>query len=534
MYIKYTKLKLRIYSSILLTMLITYIHIYSGNGSGTLDPSFGNQGIVITTIGGVDDELNSITLQSNGDIVGGGLAFITNYNDGAVLRYTPNGELDPTFGTGGITIQDLGGTYQINSVALQSSGKIITYGIQNNILVISRFNTNGSLDTTFATNGIFTHSPIEFINAMSVQPDDKILAGFQDDSFHPYVLRLTIDGALDSTFGTAGIASIGNDVGFTTGIGFQSSGNIILGGQFNALIAAARLLVSDGSLDPSFGTGGIASFNPPGINPSIECLVIQPDDEIVLAGNTTQTSPVEGVPLAVRLNSDGSLDSSFGTGGFSTPNVATNVIDAIGLQTNGQIILGGDDSNFLQFLLVRLNTDGSLDTTFGNNGQVVTIVVPNSNSPILSLIVIGNDYVIAEGTSIGDSTNEIVLAKYFLQPQSVVNNFSFSMTQASSLFVPAPGLLTTAIPSVFPVLLTPPQHGAVTIYPDGSFVYVPNIAFSGVDSFTYTLNVNGTISTTTGTVTITVMPQTSTSVGLGKLLVDAIRNKYGKKFWIIN
>ncbi|MGA9109772.1 MAG: delta-60 repeat domain-containing protein, partial [Smithella sp.] len=190
----------------------------SSSVSGSLDTTFGTGGIVTTPIGSYDAYAYALAIQSDGRIVVSGYSSNGSNYDFALVRYNTDGSLDTTFGTGGIVITPMGSGYDIAyALAIQSDGRILaagnSYNGSNYNFALVRYNTNGSLDTTFGTGGIVTTSigtgDSEAL-ALGIQSDGNILAAGKspDGSNNDFALvRYNTNGSLDTTFGTGGIVT---------------------------------------------------------------------------------------------------------------------------------------------------------------------------------------------------------------------------------------------------------------------------------------------------------------------------------------
>jgi uncharacterized delta-60 repeat protein len=229
----------------------------------------------------------------------------------------------------------------------------------------------GDLDLSFGTGGSVTTSISgiwDVPSDVAVQSDSKIVVGGTADVVGDFALsRYNNDGSLDATFGTGGKVTtdfgLGSSAGF--GLAIQPDGKIVMVGNANQDFGVARYN-GNGSLDTTFGTGGTVTTDF-GDFDSAAAALIQPDGKIVAVGDTNLN-----VAAVVRYNSDGTLDSTFGSGGKVTSNVESNisVADAV-LQADGKILVAGEaPSN--DFGVIRYNSNGTLDTTFGNNGKVTT------------------------------------------------------------------------------------------------------------------------------------------------------------------
>jgi uncharacterized delta-60 repeat protein len=229
--------------------------------SGDLDPSFGAGGKVITYFGGVD-QAHKVAVQTDGKLV---VVGTNNYIPGnarvALVRYNPNGNLDPTFGSNGESLTDFGADADGYALALEPDGKIVVTGrIFGNFngyfnWIIARFNSNGSLDTTFGSGGrtITDFGSFDAATAVAIQTDGKIVvAGEADSNFG--IARYNPDGTLDSTFGAGGKNVSYFLSGPATAMAIQSDGKIVVvGGGFSYGVARYN---SNGTFDSSFGVDG--------------------------------------------------------------------------------------------------------------------------------------------------------------------------------------------------------------------------------------------------------------------------------------
>jgi uncharacterized delta-60 repeat protein len=143
---------------LVLAMVLAPTLIYGQTQSGTLDASFGTGGKVTTDFAGSGDGAGAIAVQPDGKLVAAGGATINGQADFALARYNSNGTLDTSFSTGGRVTTDFGGRYEgASSVALQWDGKIVVaggsvIGLYDNF-ALARYNSNGTLDTSFGTGG---------------------------------------------------------------------------------------------------------------------------------------------------------------------------------------------------------------------------------------------------------------------------------------------------------------------------------------------------------------------------------------------
>jgi uncharacterized delta-60 repeat protein len=267
------------------------------NANGTLDTSFSGDGKVTTAVGTGNDEAFSVALQADGKIVVAGTSASGASQRFAVARYTPNGEADATFGSGGRVITPVGvGGSGGTGVVIQTDGRIVVSGYASNgsngDFAVVRYTATGFLDTSFGNGGkIMTDFGNSYDNGASValQADGMIIVGGSslndpiNGTFNFALARYTPAGVLDASFGSGGkvVTDFGtNDYG--AGIAIQGDSKILLTGFASNHFSTCRYL-ADGSMDASFGTAGRVT-SPIGHQSSAKCIAVQDDDKIVVAG----------------------------------------------------------------------------------------------------------------------------------------------------------------------------------------------------------------------------------------------------------
>lgn len=284
----------------------------SGNGSaedialarfdadGFLDPTFDGDGLQTTAIAGVEAKALAVAVQPDGKIVVGGQVRLPSaYTDMLVARYDSTGTLDPSFGTGGITTMSLGTAWDhVHALAIQPDGKLVAVAEVRNLddwddraFTLLRFEIDGTLDGSFGSGGIAVHDvgdDADILHDVALQPDGKMIAvGRSGPEFlHELaVMRFDANGVLDPGFGTGGLVL--SDFGFPRAragaVSLRHDGAIVIAGQAGDRILVAQY-ASDGSLDPSFsGDGWEAVLGGPG--PSLpQAVGLQPDGKIVVTG----------------------------------------------------------------------------------------------------------------------------------------------------------------------------------------------------------------------------------------------------------
>ncbi len=399
-----------------------------------LDDSFDSDGKVTTDIGtNTTDIAYSIALQDDGKIL---VAGVSNSNF-AVVRYNSNGSLDTSFGTAGKVTTNLGSTDIAYSIALQDDGKILVAGVSSSNFAVLRYNSDGSLDNSFGNAGkvINNLGSSDIAYSVALQDDGKILlAGVSNSNFA--VLRYNSNGSLDTNFGTAGkvITNLGS-TDIARSIALQDDGKILVAGVSNNNFAVVRYN-SNGSLDTSFGTAGTV-INNLGSTDIAYNIALQDDGKILLVGVSNNNFAV------VRYDSNGSLDTSFGTAGKVITNLGgTDIAYSVSVQANGKIIVAGSSKN--NFAVLRYNSNGSLDTSFGTAGIITTDIGTNT---------IDNAYALTQhdGTIIvaGVSANNFAVARYRVNQNPVLvkeiadkeipEDINFNFTISDSFQDPDPG-----------------------------------------------------------------------------------------------
>jgi uncharacterized delta-60 repeat protein len=327
------------------------------NTDGTLDTTFSGDGKVTTDFTSGSDAAIGVAIQpSDGKIVAAGYA-ASGGSRFALARYNTDGTLDTTFsGDGEVTTDFTSGDDFAWTMAIQADGKIVAAGGaggKGERFALARYNTDGTLDTTFSGDGKVTTdftSGYEYIDAIAIQPSDgKIVAVGSANYYgsHPKfaLARYNTDGTLDTTFSGDGKVTTAfgsaQSWGFATAIQ-STDGKIVAGGQAGSRFALARYN-TNGALDTSFGGDGMVTTNfTPGVD-DLDDIAIQGDGRIVAAGSANYFGPDSKFALA-RYNSNGTLDTSFGGDGKVTTNFTSGNDRATGVllqPADGNIVVAG-------------------------------------------------------------------------------------------------------------------------------------------------------------------------------------------------
>jgi uncharacterized delta-60 repeat protein len=366
--------------------------------AGQLDPSFGQGGIVTTDFGNqINSDIataNAVTIQTDGKIVVcGGAPGSNGFPNAAVVRYNTDGSLDKRFGNAGVNVV-LGQFEILTAIALQTDGKIVTAGSAGEDIDIIRFNSNGQLDSTFGTNGIVSFSAIGALTSgIVVQPDGNILVG----NGH-LLIRFLPSGQLDLTFGSGGSAKV---AGYNpTAIALLSNGKILVA---SALVSSGfenpgfvTRYNGDGSLDASFGINGQLSVPGPA-NALVLLNAGRFAGEFVIAGNLTSSvsGPVSGFAVS-GYKGVGTVDARFGTNGgdvTSVPNFSTIATSGLGLQSSGDFVTSGtaSTSSFSTVFALARYTPAGRLDVTFGTNGIVTTSFPNTNEVTANGLAIQSD-----------------------------------------------------------------------------------------------------------------------------------------------
>jgi uncharacterized delta-60 repeat protein len=437
---------------------------------GALDPTFGTGGLVTTGFFSSNTRVAGVVLQpGDNKLVVAGTVQVGNPSKSiwALARYLPNGQLDTDAVTGfgalnATTMKRpgeftfdpspglLGGSSLLSGLVLEPNGKIVVAGeisrLTGTLGSLARFNSDGSLDTTFGSGGFATDSLLKFneFTAITLVNNQIIVAGF---AFNPlqsqvdFVARFSADGFSDTSFGGAGS---GNDVlnfgsastPTVAGLAADNMGRIVVAGSLflgnNSFQLTMVRLNADGSMDNTFGNAGLVTSTPL-TNFNLHAVTVQPDQRIVVAGEAA-TGMANGTATGViafgvaRFTSSGALDTTFGQGGgqlvsFSQDEDAAN---SLALQPDGSIVLAGSarfpktatTQDHTDFALARLTPNGMPDPNFGTNGQVTTNVGQvtggflSQEDQVESVLLQPDGKIVAAG----ESSSVFALARYLGTP----------------------------------------------------------------------------------------------------------------------
>lgn len=378
------------------TAFFIFFSFYAAQVSAqvTLDTTFADGGMSTFSLSAQDDYITAMAIQPDNKIV---VCAVLPFNISgctALFRYNPDGSLDESFGVNGIVYTAVVNPSMVSqNLKLQADGKILVAGstavAETSALfnfAVSRYNTDGSADDSFGVNGLLQ---TDFSNqgdkahAVAVQADNKIIiAGETSSGGNQYfgVVRYLPDGTPDSSFGNEGKVNTGFGIaGFSdvaNCIRLQPDGKIVIGGnainfeQESDSDFAFLRLNADGSSDNSFGSGGKSEVGF-GEFESLGSFTLTPDNEIVAVGYTySETEGTRGMVL--KLNADGDPDIDFGVGGRLIYDSVGTVLNSVARQEDGKLLCGGYsyvNQSGMDYLLIRLLSDGNADPGFNGTGS---------------------------------------------------------------------------------------------------------------------------------------------------------------------
>jgi uncharacterized delta-60 repeat protein len=390
--------------------------------AGSLDRCFGATGKRSTRIGS-SAQAHAMAIQPDGKIVVAGFSSNGLNDDFALARYNPNGSLDTSFDGDGKVTTDFGASMDhVFAIKLQTDGKIVVAGesyIGNIDFALARYNTNGSLDTSFSTDGKLTTDISGGSNAayaLVIQSDGKIvIAGYASLGIIDFALaRYDTNGNLDNTFDTDGIltTAIGSSTDIVQAIALQTDGKIVVAGYTVTDGTADFVLArynTNGTLDSSFGFEGTLITSIGAIGDYVSALQLQSDGKIVVAGRSDNDFAL------ARYTTGGLPDLSFDSDGIVTTTVGVSSATAwaLAIQSDGKILAAGVafNGNDYDFALVRYTTTGALDTGFDTDGKVTTAIGSSIDYANAIAIQADGKIAVAGYTTVG-SRKDFALTRY--------------------------------------------------------------------------------------------------------------------------
>jgi len=325
-----------------------------------------------------------------------------------------DGTVDQSFAINGHTMTQIleDKNSAATNVLVLSDGKILASGIYDNYgrnaVTAVRYNTDGSLDEAFGEGGIvqtyFAETQVVGEqNGLGLQSDGKIIISGYTTSATDYdfaVMRLNSDGSVDSSFGTDGrtLTEIGDKQDYAYGLTIQDDDKIVMVGRRSDNTGSDAIVVrytGDGHLDASFGTDGVVAIDFDGGADDLRTVEYQSNGKIVAGGYSSNF----GLSfILIKLLPDGSLDTSFDQDGKLKIDTLTGQVHSLALLNQNQILLAGSNGGE-NVQLAKVNADGTLDASFGNSGTLATNFVNGGNDGPQKLLVQSDNKFIVTGTT---------------------------------------------------------------------------------------------------------------------------------------
>ena len=384
---------------------------------GSLVSTYGSTGKSVLAIAGSSAvNVYNSKLQADGKLVLVGSVKMTGSLDWLTARLNTDGSFDTSFNGTGYSIYSYGSSDdELIGIDIQSDGKILTAGIgssSHSDITTARWNSDGTLDTTFNGTGIAVKTDPSWYNGgytVKVQSDGKILVGgyLYTGGYKDIVLRYNTDGTPDTTFNSTGVVLFNTGTGsaYVQDISIQSDGKIMLAGGSKIsgyYQAGLARLNADGTFDTSFDGDGKKEITiSTGADAQLDRVEVLSNGKILSSGRTSNGSNSDGILF--QLNSDGSMDSGFGSSGIVTfDSGGDDAFMHFAIDSNGRIIVAGRTpgaGSFSDGLIWRFNSNGSIDTSFGTSGHI-NLSMSGYASDILSPQILSDGKIWAVGSAI--------------------------------------------------------------------------------------------------------------------------------------
>jgi uncharacterized delta-60 repeat protein len=477
------------------------------NANGSIDSGFGINGQTLDPMGSNDyDYLNFLTIAANGQILSGGYTLSNNLDYFTLVRIDPNGSLDSSFaadgnllfyypgasiGYIGAMVQNDGkivvngntseanipnflarfnpdgssdltygnngmATTNGNAVVMQTDQKVVecTYSIVDSTgeteIMMSRYNSDGSPDLTYGTNGVVQDFPGALAyGSLAIQPDNKVVVGAyvtNDFGENLALIRYNTDGTPDATFGTGGAAIPNFEFyNYPQSIAIGNDGKIIVAEVANnasgQLVMVLARFSQTGSIDSSFAQNGLLTLSP-GVLAIPGVVALQADGKILL-NYVVSYDDITYYNFVSRYSASGVPDSLFGTDGT----IAVDGTGGVMVEPDQKILVSGnvyDAQNNNNVSISRYNTNGTPDSSFGTNGTTITKFAQGQS--LVAGAAISNNELIADGFA-DDPLGIGILAEYHLGNQTIILDTAAVVAVAQTLIEPGSDLTITAAPN---------------------------------------------------------------------------------------
>ena len=426
----------------LLILIVLLTCNFSIAQDGMLDPVFDFDGKITDSFAEVGEDL---CVQPDGKILVVGS--LNNGSTGFVIaRYNVDGSIDESFNSSGTQSIVIGTSAYATCIQLQDNGKIIIGGFAElggfDEFAIARLNSDGTLDNSFNLNGIVTtsiSSKDDRARGMSIQTDGKIVVTGESyresstggaDRYDFATVRYNLDGSLDNSFNNSGIVTLSLGTGSESyDVETLNDGSIVTIGEAwmsNANDFALVKHKSDGTIDSTFGTDGIVTTPIFSGEDRGRSLDVQSDGKIIASGFTHNGNNYDFA--IVRYNSSGVIDNTFGINGIVATDLSSenDFLNGACIQSDDKIILVGRSytGQGYDFSVVRYNPNGSIDNSFGTNGIVYTPFTDFDRANSVKISV--NGKIVVCGETRDENSNEYLAVSVYNNP-SIINSANIEL-----------------------------------------------------------------------------------------------------------
>ena len=459
--------------------------------NGTPDPSFGTGGVDLNTPGSISDTLSALIVLSDNSIFAAGESDASGDYHSGLGHYNAQG-IDRNFGDSGFSVSSGQADHSMFDIlTLDNIGGFFALSRTSGSTFLAHYFSDGTVDSSFGLGGIAQDSIMDSAFPQKVVVDTRtgnvIVSGYavsqSSEHYEGFIARYTPSGRLDSTFGTNGIVSSSVPdkffMSYTSAI--QNDGKIIVGGTTIDTARVASFFIArftnSGTLDGSFGSGGIVNFTPGTYDDEINAIAVDSRGRVVIGGGTVASDSQQTQFILVRLMSDGSLDQNFGSNGVETGTVGgvDDRILSVAIDGNDGIYTGGHSQigSFFHFAIGHFNVDGTLDTSFATSGFNTTSINDGYNE-INSIALDSTGRIVASGL-VEDSTDHIYFARY-LPNGTLDSTFGVGGFSSPNLGGTGEAVNDLALDQSDRILTSGYSSGA----PGGNFRFVARLTSDGV------------------------------------------------------
>ncbi len=428
------------YSKIIIAFCLATLFFQEGfSQAGSLDSSFGWSGVVETPIF-YRSVGRDVAIQADGKIVVVGHSTTNSSSYFVVARYNSNGSLDPTWDVDGVVTTSVipWVACSATGVALQSDGKIVVVGNSDSGFALVRYQIDGSIDSSFGLAGIVI-SPIASADAKSVaiQSDGKIVVAgsiYDGSNFDFMISRYHSDGSVDSTFDLDGmvITAIGKGFDGARSVAIQVDGKIVVAGPSSVGACTILRYNTNGALDSTFDYDGMATTSI-ALGFSANSIALQSDGKIVAAGNSYNGQ--YAVYALARFINNGALDNTFDTDGVVTTEIGPySTPSSVAIHADGKIVVAGSISyagSYADFVITRYLINGTLDSTFDSDGITTTYIMGSPTNIAYAVAIQKDGNIVVAGSADHASLHPIAVVRYIGVTSKIID----STTQNNSISI---------------------------------------------------------------------------------------------------